>query len=435
MKNNKLSNTTKVAILTLGCSKNVVDSEILSSKLIANGIEIVDYANQANYIIINTCGFIRPAIEESLGVILDTLELKNKNKKIKIIVYGCLVERHDLKSSPDLKNIDFIIGVNNYDKIIKIVTSNNDIINNYERKLLTPPHYAYLKIAEGCNRKCSFCTIPQIRGEYSSRTEEDILTEANQLACNGVLELNIIAQDTTYYGRDIYGMPHLPQILCKLSEIEEIEWIRLLYAYPADFPMEAIDVIANSPKICKYIDIPLQHISDKLLRSMKRGASSKTTVELIEKLREKIPEIVIRSTFIVGYPGETESDFEMLLDFIRKYKIDRLGVFPYYHEPGTSAYKLNDSVPFEVKEERIQRLLAIQEKIALSKNKKMVGKSIRVLIDETNANESLGRTEFDAPEVDRLIHIKENNNIRVGKFHNALITKAESFDLYGEIIE
>ncbi len=426
----------KVAVLTLGCSKNVVDSEVLLGKLSANNLDVTTNLNEANICIINTCGFIKPSAKESLQVILEAVELKRRGKIEKLLTVGCLTQRFSKSIAEQFPEVDFFAGVDSAESIVKFLKQDEELKTELlgERFLLTPRHYAYLKISEGCNRECSFCSIPSIRGKHKSRRLEEITAEARKLVEQGVRELILIAQDTTYYGRDIYGRPTLPELLRKLSDIPGISWIRLMYAYPAGFPEGALEVIAERDNICKYVDIPLQHISDKVLKSMRRGTSQKTIQQLIEKIRTKIPTATIRTTFIVGYPNETEKDFRELLDFVATYRFDRVGVFTYSHEDGTSAFPLGDPIPQSEKIRRRNELMALQQKISLEKNRQLVGKEIKVLVDERNGGNYYGRTEMDAPEVDNLVILPSKKEVLVGNFCKVKITRAKAYDLFAELV-
>jgi ribosomal protein S12 methylthiotransferase len=426
----------KVAVLTLGCSKNVVDSEVLLGKLSANNLDVTTNLNEANVCIINTCGFIKPSVEESLQVILEAVELKKRGKIEKLLTVGCLTQRFSQTLAEQFPEVDFFAGVDSAESIVKFLKQDKELKTELlgERLLLTPKHYAYLKISEGCNRECSFCSIPSIRGNHKSRSLEEITAEARRLAGQGVRELVLIAQDTTYYGRDIYGQPTLPKLLRELSDIPGISWIRLMYAYPAGFPEEALDVIAERDNICKYVDIPLQHISDKVLKSMRRGTSRKIIEQLIEKIRTKIPTATIRTTFIVGYPNETEEDFRELLDFVATYRLDRVGVFTYSQEDGTSAFPLGDPIPQSEKIQRRNELMALQQRISLEKNQQLVGKELKVLVDERNGKNYYGRTEMDAPEVDNLVLLSSKKEVLVGSFCKAKIARAKAYDLFAEVV-
>lgn len=425
----------KVSLLTLGCSKNTVDSENLIGKLETAGFSYINNTNKADILIINTCGFIKPAKEESLQVIVDALELKKKGKIKNVIVTGCLAERYKFELKSQLNDIDFIIGLNSTEKILHFLKPNLKIELTGERHLLTPKHFAYLKISEGCNHKCSFCAIPLIRGKYLSKSKEDILKEAITLSQNGVKELNIIAQDTTYYGVDLFGKSQLATLLRELSDLNKFDWIRLLYTYPLNFPTEVLDIINERKNICKYIDIPLQHASSTILKAMKRKMNLEQTSYLIDLIRDKIPNVAIRSTFIVGFPGETEKDFQQLYDFIIEKKLDRVGIFTYSREEDTNAYELGDTIPEKVKQERRDILMKAQMQTSLNKNKSIIGKQMKVIIDErADKITYYGRTEYDAPEVDNAVIIKSKSKIPVGSFQIIKIIDAKEYDLIGQKI-
>jgi len=429
----KRNTSPSIAVLTLGCPKNVVDSEILIGKLKTAGVDIAPAPEYADWLVVNTCGFIKSAAEESVDVILEAAELKNSGKVSKIIVMGCLPQRFPNVLKEQIKDIDFVFGVNDSDAIIKEITGEKYATLAEQRFLLTPPHYAYLKIAEGCNHKCSFCTIPSIRGSFRSKTIEELVREAETLAAAGVIELNVIAQDTTFYGVDTLGRKALPELLSKLSDIKALRRIRLMYTYPTAFPTETLDVIAEKPNICKYIDIPLQHISDSVLKSMKRGMTSNETRTLVEQIRRKIPGVAIRSTFIVGYPNETEEDFKQLHDFLQETRLERVGVFCYSHEEGSASYELGDTVPEEVKNERRDILMRLQAEISLENNKKLIGNDLEVMIDDFHDEGVVGRTQCDAPEVDNSVIVRTKKNLRIGSLQRVKVEEADYYDLFGSI--
>ncbi len=428
MKNEKK----KIHLLTLGCPKNLVDSEILMSRL-KDKFQIVEKPEKAQILIINTCGFINSAKQESIDKIFEAIELKEKGKLDKIYVMGCLSERYKDELENEIPEVDKFFGVEKFSEVLKELGIDYKYELLGERDVLTTGHYAYLKISEGCDNPCSFCAIPLIRGKHTSRPMEEIIKEAKKLAWKGVKELIIIAQDTTYYGLDIYGERKLAELLSRLSEIDGIEWIRLMYTFPAKFPEEVLDVIAHNPKICKYIDIPIQHISDKILKSMRRGITKRKTIELLEKIREKISDVSIRTSLIVGYPEETQKEFEELLDFVYRFKFDRLGVFTYSQEEGTFAYKLGDPIPDEEKERRMALIMNAQHDIIIEKNENMLGKKVRVLIDRKEKNYYVGRTQWDAPEIDLEVLI-QNENLKVGEFYEVEIYDFFEYDLIGRII-
>ncbi|MFA8298883.1 MAG: 30S ribosomal protein S12 methylthiotransferase RimO [Hyphomicrobiales bacterium] len=425
----------KINIVTLGCSKNLVDSEALMGQLRRNNIEVVHEKDKgANIVVINTCGFINDAKEESIETILNYVEAKKSGLVEKVYVMGCLSERYKNDLQNEIKEVDGFYGVGAMDTIL------NDLGADYraeligERVVTTPKHYAYLKVSEGCDRRCSFCAIPLIRGKHISRSIEDLVAEARNLADEGVKELILIAQDLTYYGIDLYNERKLADLLRELCSIDSIEWIRLHYTYPAGFPEDVLDVMRDNSKICNYIDIPLQHIDEGLLRSMKRGASEDTTRGLIAKFREKVPNVAIRTTFIVGYPGETQEAFESLKDFISESKFDRLGVFQYSPEEGTDAFKLDDDISDEVKEARASELMEVQQDISLSLNEKKVGHNFKVIIDREEQEYYVGRTEFDSPEVDNEVLIDKNTELSIGSFYEVEVYRADLFDLFAKII-
>ncbi|CUU08934.1 SSU ribosomal protein S12P methylthiotransferase [Candidatus Kryptobacter tengchongensis] len=428
MKNEKK----KIHLLTLGCPKNLVDSEILMSRL-KDKFQIVEKPEKAQILIINTCGLINSAKQESIDKIFEAIELKEKGKLDKIYVMGCLSERYKDELENEIPEVDKFFGVEKFSEVLKELGIDYKYELLGERDVLTTGHYAYLKISEGCDNPCSFCAIPLIRGKHTSRPMEEIIKEARKLAWKGVKELIIIAQDTTYYGLDIYGERKLAELLSRLSEIDGIEWIRLMYTFPAKFPEEVLDVIAQNPKLCKYIDIPIQHISDKILKSMRRGITKRKTIELLEKIREKISDVSIRTSLIVGYPEETQKEFEELLDFVYRFKFDRLGVFTYSQEEGTFAYKLGDPIPDEEKERRMALIMNAQHDIIIEKNENMLGKKVRVLIDRKEKNYYVGRTQWDAPEIDLEVLI-QNENLKVGEFYEVEIYDFFEYDLIGRII-
>ena len=421
----------KIHILTLGCPKNLVDSEILMSKL-KNKFQIVEKPEKADLVVVNTCGFIDSAKQESIEKIFEMVELKEKGKVESVYVMGCLSERYKNELEKEIPEVDKFFGVEKFEEILNTlgVPDRYELLG--ERELLTPKHYAYLKISEGCDNPCSFCAIPLIRGKHISRPIEEIIKEVKKLAWKGVKEIIIIAQDTTYYGLDIYGKRKLPELLNRLSEIDGIEWIRLMYTFPAKFPTEVLDIMAQNPKICKYIDIPIQHISDKILKSMRRGITKRKTIELLEKIRETVPEVAIRTSLIVGYPGETEKEFEELLDFVYTFKFDRLGVFTYSQEEGTKAFELGDPVSPEEKERRMALIMNAQRDIIVEKNEKMIGRKFKVLIDRKERDFYIGRTQWDAPEIDLEVLV-EGNGIKIGNFYEVEIYDIFEYDLIGKV--
>lgn len=422
----------KIGVLTLGCAKNLVDSERLLRQFEINGIEVVDYTEYPDILIINTCGFIENAKKESIDEILNAVELKRRGRLNKIIVIGCLSERYKIELQKEIPEIDAFYGTEKYEEILRLYSL--ELNNNcfHERKIFGKVHSSYLKISEGCNRSCSFCVIPQIRGKYKSRSIESLLNEAQYLAEVGVRELNIIAQDTTYYGVDLYGKPRLAELLIKLAAIDNLKWIRLLYAYPSNFPEDVIDVISENDKICKYIDIPLQHISDRVLTSMKRGIKSGEISKLIDKFRKRVNGIAIRSAFIVGYPNETEVEFRELIDFIREYELDRVGVFTYSQEENSHSFNLGDPIPSKIKEERKSEIMKLQSEISFKKNSLKIGKKITVLVDEIEKDCYIARTEWDAPEVDCETILDCGDKLNIGGFYEAEIYDCSEFEFYAK---
>ncbi len=419
----------------MGCSKNLVDSEKLMGQLRINNIEVTHQSDQpTDYVVINTCGFIKDAKEESIDTVLNFIEAKKSGLIEKIYVMGCLSERYLFDLKKEFPEVDGIYGVNNMEEIIHDIGANykNELIG--ERVITTPQHFAYLKISEGCDRSCSFCAIPLIRGKHKSLPIEQLLDEARQLVDKGVKEIILIAQDLTYYGVDIYGSKQLPQLVEKLSQIKGIEWIRLHYAYPTQFPSEVLHLMNSLPNICHYIDIPLQHISDRILKSMRRGHTAETTKSLIQEFRNSVPDINIRTTLIVGYPGETEEEFEKLLQFVKESRFDRLGAFTYSHEENTHAFTLKDDVDEDIKADRLNRLMELQEQISFEKNQEKVGLSLKVIIDRKEGQFYIGRTQFDSPEVDNEVIIKSTKKLKIGDFYQVKITYAEAFDLNAELV-
>ena len=427
----------KVNVITLGCSKNLFDSEVTMTQLQANGFEVEHEAKQddSEIVIINTCGFIDNAKQESIDTILRYVEAKKDGQVDKLYVTGCLSERYKEGLEDEIKEVDAFFGTRELPKLLKTLKADykHELIG--ERIITTPSHYAFLKISEGCDRKCSFCAIPLMRGKHISTSIEDLVVQAKNLAKQGVKELILIAQELTFYGLDIYGERRLPELLQELSKVDGIEWIRLHYAYPTGFPMEIIHEMKNNPKVCNYLDIPLQHASNNMLKAMKRGATREKTTKLINEVRELIPNIAIRTTFIVGFPGETREDIEEMKEWIEEMKFDRLGVFTYSHEEDTTAYELEDDVTEEEKQARAQEIMDFQQDISLSLNEQKVGKTLKVLFDRVEGGYFVGRTEYDSPEVDNEVLVnKENNFIRIGDFADIKITSADDFDLYGDAI-
>jgi ribosomal protein S12 methylthiotransferase len=424
----------RISVITLGCSKNTVDSERLMGQFKLNGFDMTGDPNGADTVIINTCGFIEAAKEESINTILSAIELKKKGKLRKVIVAGCLSERYIKELKTEIPEVDAFFGTEAYEGIVNHLGGKLKYELLGERVITTPKHFAYLKISEGCDNPCSFCAIPLMRGAHKSKPLADLMAEAELLARRGTKELVLIAQDTTDYGADLGQKRNLALLMNALSGIIGIEWLRLLYVYPSHFPEDLIDEIARNPRICKYIDMPLQHISDNVLKSMRRGITRRRTEELIRRLRERIPGLTLRTTFIVGYPNETETDFLELCDFVRETGFDRLGVFSYSTEENTPSYILGDPVSAEIKEERKATLLEIQKEISFEKNKSFIGGKIRTLIDRTENGSYIGRSERDAPEVDGEIIIRRSDQtIRIGEFYDVEIYDCNEYDLFAKL--
>ncbi|GJQ03670.1 30S ribosomal protein S12 methylthiotransferase RimO [Capnocytophaga canimorsus] len=425
----------KINVVTLGCSKNVYDSEVLMGQLKASGKEVV-HEEKGNIVVINTCGFIGSAKEESINTILEYVEKKEAGIVDKVFVTGCLSERYKPDLQKEIPNVDQYFGTTELPSLLKALGADykHELIG--ERLTTTPKNYAYLKIAEGCDRPCSFCAIPLMRGKHRSTPIEDLVIEAEKLAQKGVKELILIAQDLTYYGLDLYKERKLADLLRALVKVEGIEWIRLHYAFPTGFPKDVLEVMKVEPKICNYIDIPLQHISDPILKSMKRGTTQEKTTKLLQEFREKIPQMAIRTTLIVGYPGETEEDFETLKNFVKTTRFERLGCFTYSHEENTTAYQLEDNVPEQVKQQRANEIMEIQSQISWELNQEKIGKIFRCLIDRKEGQYFVGRTEFDSPDVDNEVLIDASKHyVKTGDFVNVKITDAADYDLYGEPVK
>jgi ribosomal protein S12 methylthiotransferase len=426
------STPSRISIITLGCSKNTVDSEVLMRQIEANRMTLVEDPNQADTVIINTCGFIDVAKEESVNTIVEAVELKKRGAIRTLYVAGCLSERYRDDLAKELPEVDRFFGVTDFKNILETLGGSYKYELLGERHLTTPRHSAYLKISEGCDRPCSFCSIPLMRGGHVSKPLEEIVREARFLAAGGTKELVLIAQDTTYYGLDLYNERRLPRLLAELADIDGIEWIRLMYAYPSHFPLEALDVIRERPNICNYIDIPIQHVSDGVLKSMRRGITRRATEALLDTLRARVPGIALRSTLIVGYPGEGEQEFRELYDFVAAQEFDRLGVFLYSREENTAAHILGDPVPHEVKEERRAGIMELQAGISQRGNEAKIGQRLRVLCDGTEGEYAVARSEYDAPEVDNevLIPVREfADGVPVGAFIDVTVTEANEFDL------
>ena len=432
LKNNKIN------VITLGCSKNIYDSEVLMGQLKANNMNVEHESDKddANVVVINTCGFIENAKEESINTIIEQAERKSDGKIDKLFVTGCLSERYKPDLEEEIPNVDEYFGTTDLPKLLQALGADykHELIG--ERLTTTPKHYAFLKIAEGCDRPCSFCAIPLMRGKHKSKSIEDLVTEATILAKDGVKELILIAQDLTYYGLDLYKSRRLADLLRALSEVEGIEWIRLHYAFPTGFPEDVLEVIRTNHKVCNYIDIPLQHISDSILKSMRRGTTHEKTDALLHKFRQEVPGIAIRTSLIVGYPGETEEDFQELKQWVNDTAFDRLGVFTYSHEENTHAHLLEDDVPEEVKHQRAEEIMELQSDISYRLNQEKVGQTFKVLFDRKEGEYFIGRTEFDSPDVDNEVLVKASDvYVRMGDFTQVKITHADHYDLYGVITE
>ena len=429
----------RINVVTLGCSKNIYDSEILMGQLKGNHFDVVHEAEKVgsdDIIVINTCGFIDNAKQESIDTILQYSDLKEQGKIGKLIVTGCLSERYKPELEAEIKNVDAYFGTNDLQNLLRSVGADykHELIG--ERLLTTPTHFAYFKIAEGCNRPCSFCAIPLMRGKHLSQPIEKLVKDAEKLARNGTKELILIAQDLTYYGLDLYGKRNLDELLRRLSDVAGVEWIRLQYAYPSGFPMEILDAMNERANICKYLDMPLQHISDDMLKSMRRGITKQKTIDLVNAIRDKVPGIAMRTTLITGYPGETERDFEEMQAWVEETRFDRLGCFTYSHEEKTHAYALSDDVPEDIKQQRADAIMELQQGISFEKNQEKIGKTYKVLIDKKDGGYFVGRTEFDSPEVDNEVLIDAKKDYAtIGSFVNVKIDTAEDFDLYGHIVK
>ncbi|GAA4244817.1 MULTISPECIES: 30S ribosomal protein S12 methylthiotransferase RimO [Winogradskyella] len=424
----------RINVVTLGCSKNVYDSEVLMGQLKASGKDVV-HEQEGNVVVINTCGFINNAKEESVNTILEYMQKKEDGEVDKVFVTGCLSERYKPDLEKEIPNVDQYFGTTELPGLLKALGADykHELIG--ERLTTTPKNYAYLKIAEGCDRPCSFCAIPIMRGKHKSTPIENLVTEAEKLAATGVKELILIAQDLTYYGLDIYKKRNLAELLEHLVKVEGIEWIRLHYAFPTGFPMDVLDIMKREPKICNYLDIPLQHISDDLLKSMRRGTTKEKTTKLIHEFRAIVPEMTIRTTLIVGYPGETEAHFEELKQWVSEMRFERLGCFTYSHEENTHAYNLEDDVPEEVKIQRANEIMEIQSQISWELNQAKIGQEFKVVIDRKEGNYFVGRTEFDSPDVDNEVLIDASKvYLKTGEFATIKVTEAEDFDLYGEVL-
>jgi len=427
---------THVNIVTLGCSKNVVDSEILFTQLRGSGVAVEHESknDDSNVVVINTCGFIDNAKQESIDTILRYVDAKEAGIVEKVYVSGCLSHRFRDELAPEIPQVDAWFGTNELPRLLKTLKADYKKELVGERLLTTPAHYAYLKIAEGCDRPCSFCAIPLMRGKHVSTPMEDLITSANSLARRGTKELILIAQDLTYYGLDIYKKRTLAELLDRLADVEGIDWIRLQYAYPAGFPLDVLDVIKNRSNICNYLDMPLQHGSSEILKLMRRGITREKTESLVDAIRQKVPDIALRTTLIAGHPGETEAHFEEMYRFVEKMRFDRLGVFQYSHEEDTHSYSLSDDISSEEKQERTDLIMELQQGISQELNAKKVGNTYKVLFDRKEGDYFIGRTEFDSPEVDNEVLVSANQYVRLGDFAQVKITSSEEFDLYGEVV-
>ncbi len=427
----------KVNVVTLGCSKNMVDSEVLMHQLQVNDYEVVHDSNDedANIVIVNTCGFIDLAKEESINTILQYADVKSKGDIDKLYVTGCLSQRYKENLEQEIPEVDAFFGTVELPALLEKLEADykHELIG--ERRLMTPPHYAYLKISEGCNRTCTFCAIPLMRGKHISKTIEALVKEAHSLAKQGVKEIMLIAQELTYYGLDIYKERKLADLLRALSDVDGIEWIRLHYAYPSKFPLDIFDAMKDLPKVCNYIDMPLQHANNDILKRMKRQITREQTVALVEEARKRVPNITFRTTLLVGFPGETEAEFQDMVDFVQEMKFERVGVFQYSHEENTAAYDVEDDVPADVKEARAATLMSVQEQISWENNQAKIGQQFKVLFDRIEGEFFVGRTEFDSPEVDNEVLVTvEDNFVRIGDFAKIEITDATEYDLYGTVV-
>lgn len=428
----------RVNVVTLGCSKNVHDSEVLMGQLKGNHMEVVHESPEIradDIVVINTCGFIDNAKQESIDTILQYAALKDEGKVNQVIVTGCLSERYKPELQSEISSVDAFFGTNDLPELLTAIGANyrHELLG--ERLLSTPSHFAYFKIAEGCNRPCSFCAIPLMRGKHVSKPIDELVREAKFLAANGTKELILIAQDLTYYGLDIYGKRNLADLLRHLSDVDGIEWIRLQYAYPSGFPMDILDAMNERSNICNYLDMPLQHISDRMLTSMRRGTTKQKQIDLVNQIRDKVPNIALRTTLIAGYPGETERDFQELVEWVEETRFDRLGCFTYSHEEKTHAHTLIDDVPQEVKEERVEEIMEVQQEISYGINQVKIGQTFKVLIDRVDGDYFIGRTEHDSPEVDNEVLLDARTNyVRIGDFVRVKVERAEDFDLYGTVV-
>ncbi|MEO6904494.1 MAG: 30S ribosomal protein S12 methylthiotransferase RimO [Bacteroidia bacterium] len=428
----------KVNVITLGCSKNIVDSEVLMGQLKVNNFKVTHESSDedAAIVIINTCGFIDNAKQESIDTIIKYADAKKAGKVDKVYVTGCLSERYRPELEKEIPNIDGYFGTRELPRLLKTLKADykHELVG--ERLLTTPHHYSYFKISEGCDRPCSFCAIPLMRGNHISKSIEELVKEAKHLAKNGTKELMLIAQDLTYYGLDIYKKRNLAELLKNLSDVEGIDWIRLHYAFPAGFPMDVLDVMNERKNICNYLDMPLQHITDNMLKSMRRGTTKQKTIDLVNEIRAKVPDIALRTTLIAGYPGETQKDHDEMLAWIEETRFDRLGIFAYSHEENTHAYLLKDNVSSKQKQARTEAVMELQQGISFDLNQEKIGKTYKVLFDKKEGDYFVGRTEFDSPDVDNEVLVSASNHfVGIGDFANIKITSAEDFDLYGDVVE
>ena len=426
----------KVNVVTLGCSKNIYDSEVLMGQLKANQFEAVHESedDDASIVVINTCGFIDNAKQESIDTILQFAEAKSRGEVDRVYVTGCLSERYKPDLEKEIPDIDAYFGTRELPELLKTLKADYKKELVGERLLTTPSHFSYFKIAEGCDRPCSFCAIPLRRGKHRSFPIDQLVKNATNLAADGVKELILIAQDLTYYGLDLYGKRNLAELLDRLADIKGIEWIRLQYAFPSGFPMDVLDVMQKRPNICNYLDMPLQHISDFMLKSMRRGTTMERTKRLLSEIREKVPNIALRTTLIAGYPGETEEDFKQMLQWVQETRFDRLGIFTYSHEENTHAYNLKDDVPDKIKKQRADEIMEAQSHISLELNQQKIDQIYKVLIDRKEGSEYIGRTEFDSPEVDNEVRINSEEKLKIGSFYQVKIFDAEHYDLFGHIV-
>lgn len=427
----------RIDVITLGCSKNLVDSELLMKQLLANGYTVKHDPEkpEGEITVINTCGFIGDAKEESINMILEFAEAKKARKLSKLFVMGCLTERYMDELKAEIPEVDNFYGKFNWKMLISDLGKSFKQDIALERSITTPKHYAYLKISEGCNRTCSYCSIPIMTGKHQSRPIEEIEEEVRNLVATGVKEFQVIAQDLSFYGYDNYKQAKLPELIERIAKIEGVEWIRLHYAYPANFPYDLLRVMRENDNVCKYLDIALQHVSDNMLTKMRRNISKQATYDLMKRIREEVPGIHLRTTLMVGHPGETKKDFEELLQFVNDIRFERMGAFPYSHEDGTYAYdNYKDSISDATKQERMDLLMSTQEKIAFETNEEKIGKTLKVIVDKEESDYYIGRTEYDSPEVDPEVLIKKNKMLNIGEFYNVKITDTQSFDLYGEVI-